>query len=132
MRHPGAEPTVNSIKALMDPFTGGFISDLPVTTVLLRFALRVIEAYERGQAQLGRSYAAIGGQRLAEALGSAARQARFDTRVEDERAQWASLYDTLDALELALEAREPDALDLQRRAQELIDGWRVRRRSGAI
>jgi hypothetical protein len=125
-RQPGTGTTVDSIKALMDPFTGGFISDLPITTVLLRFALRVIEAYDRGQPELGRSYADIGARRLAETLGSAAGQERFDARIDDERAQWAVFYDTLDAVELALKAQEPDALRLQRHAQRLIDGWRVR------
>jgi hypothetical protein len=124
-RQHGTGATVDSIKALMDPFTGGFISDLPITTVLLRFALRVIEAYERGEAELGRSYAEIGARRLSQALGSAAEQERFDARIAAERAQWASLYDTLDAVELALNAQDPDALELQRHARRLIDGWRV-------
>ncbi|MGH2465468.1 MAG: hypothetical protein ACRDGI_08405, partial [Candidatus Limnocylindrales bacterium] len=125
-RQPGSDVTVDSIKALMDPFTGGFISDLPMTTVLLRFALRIIEAYDRGQAELGRAYAEIGGRRLAESLESAAEPGRFDARVEDERSQWAAFYDTLDAVELALAAGEPEALELRGHARRLIDSWRVR------
>lgn len=118
--------TFASIKSAMDPFSGGFISRLPITCVLLRFALRVIEAYAAGQPEVGRSYATIGSRRLDETLRSTADRDGFRTRIEDERAQWHSIYDTLDAVEAALEAGDHDALELRRRARDLIDGWRLR------
>ncbi len=118
--------SVESIKSLLDPFTGGFISRLPVTTVTLRFALRILEAFAGGDAELGRAYATIGSRRLLEALALATDQDGLQARLDDERAQWRHLYDALDAIESALAAGNSRAIELQRRARELIEGWRVR------
>ena len=118
--------SVESIKALMDPFTGGFISRLPVTVVLLRFALRVLEASSAGQPEASRAYAELGAKRLSEALRSTADPAGFASRIEVERRQWSVLYDTLDRLEEALARDDPGALELRRRARELVAGWRLR------
>ena len=121
-----AATTADSIKALMDPFTGGFISRLPVTVVLLRFALRVLEAYGAGQPKVGCAYAELGSQRLSEALRTTGDLAGFRTRIDAERAQWTILYDTLDSVEAALATDDLAALELRRRARTLIDGWRLR------
>lgn len=123
----GAAPsTFESIKALTDPFTGGFISRLPVTVVLLRFALRILEAYGSSQPEIGRAYAELGAERLAETLRATTDLSAFRARVDTERAQWATLYDTLDRLEAALAAGRSDALELRQRARDLVDGWRLR------
>ncbi len=122
----GGRPTVGSIKALADPFTGGFISRLPITCVLLRFALRIVEAYQAGKPELGRSYATIGARRLLETLAATADGEAFAARIEAERVAWGAIYDTLDGLEEALAAGDEAAFALRRRARELIDGWRVR------
>lgn len=122
---PSDGTTLASIKALMDPFTGGFIARLPVTTVLLRFALRVVEAYAGGQAEVGRDYATLGSQRLAETFRVTADPDAFRARIEDERRQWHAFYDGLDALESALLVGDPAALELRDHARELVDGWRL-------
>lgn len=124
--------TISSIKALLDPFTGGFISRLPVTTVLLRFALRVIEAYAAGQTEVGRSYAELGSLRLVETFRVTTDRDLFRARIAAERAQWQAFYDTLDGLEAALATGEPEALALRDRARELIDGWRLRPRADGV
>jgi hypothetical protein len=124
--------TIPSIKALLDPFTGGFISRLPVTTVLLRFALRVIEAYAAGQTEVGRSYAELGSLRLVETFRATTDRGRFRARIAAERAQWQAFYDTLDGLEAALAAGEPEALVLRDRARDLVDGWRLRARADGV
>ncbi|MFI5200191.1 MAG: hypothetical protein ACHQXL_07445, partial [Candidatus Limnocylindrales bacterium] len=124
-RHPGDEVSVDTIKALLDPFTGSFISDLPSTVVLLRFALRILELYGTGQAELGHSYADIGSRRLAEAFEWAGDGSGLRATLDAERAQWRALYDTLDGLEGALAGGDPEAVALQERARVLIDGWRA-------
>ncbi len=124
-RRPGDEVSVDRIKALLDPFTGSFISDLPSTVVLLRFALRILELYGTGQAELGGSYAEIGARRLAETLEFAADRSGLRARLDAERAQWQALYDTLDGLEAALAGGDPEAIALRQRARELIAGWRA-------
>ena len=121
----GAGPTVESIKALVDPFTGGFISRLPLTCVLLRFALRIVEAWDAGQADAGRAYATIGARRLRETLAAISDGPAFGARIESERTAWEAIYDALDGLEAALVRGEDDALALRRRARQLIAGWWV-------
>ncbi len=118
--------SLESIKALMDPFTGGFISLVPVAAVLLRFALRILEAAEAGELDLAWSYAAIGSRRLLENLALTADPAGFRAWIDDERAQWDVFYDTLDGLESALAAGDPTALDLRERGRALVEGWRAR------
>ncbi len=121
----GVGPTLGSLKALVDPFTGGFISELPVTIVMLRFALRIIEAYVTGQPERGRAYATLGSERLPGMLGFGAGGAGLRAAIDAERRQWHALYDTLDGLEAALQAGDAEALALRDRARALIDGWRL-------
>ncbi|MGH2511801.1 MAG: hypothetical protein ACRDGQ_03845, partial [Candidatus Limnocylindrales bacterium] len=123
--HSGSGLDVAAIKELLDPFTGGFIARLPMTTVLVRFALRVLEAYGAGLAESGRAYATIGSGRLVQTLRQTADPAGFRAEVERERGQWSALYDVLDRLEAAIAAGDPAAIALRDRARVLVDGWRV-------
>ena len=51
-----------AVKAILDPFTGCFVSRLPVTVVMLRFALRLAQAFDDGRGTLGLELAEIGAQ----------------------------------------------------------------------
>ena len=75
-----------------------------MTVVLLRFVLRVLEAFDSGQAEVGRAYAELGAQRLTDALEGTADLAGLRATIDDERGQWSLLYDTLDGLEAGLAA----------------------------
>lgn len=116
-----------AVKALMDPFTGCFISRLPVTVVLLRFALRVARGFEIGQYGQSREYAENGAARISEALRFTADRAGFGRVIDRERLAWDRYYDALDALERALLAGDPEARRLRQRAQEIVTECRVHR-----
>ncbi len=58
----GLAPGLDGVKSIVDPFTGCFVSRLPVTVVMLRFALRVARALEDGRVRLGLEVAEIGAQ----------------------------------------------------------------------
>ncbi len=117
-------PTAGVVKTILDPFTGCFVSRLPVTVVMLRFALRLAQAFDDGRGTLGLEMAEIGARRLSEALAFTMGDGLY-TAVERERAAWNDYYDVLDALERSLAAGDPFALDIQRRAREIVAGARV-------
>jgi hypothetical protein len=84
-------------KPLLDPFTGCFVSHLPVTVSTLRLCLRVLDL------------AAIDSDRYLEEAArrlDAADRLAAELRdvVASERAQWDLFYDALDALEVGLNA----------------------------
>jgi hypothetical protein len=124
----GAGGSLNraAIKSLLDPFTGGFVSRIPLTVVVLRFALRTLGFFARGEGEWGREYALDGARRLTAAMDVTTDPAALRAKVERERAGWARFYDALDALEAGLEVGDPHALRSQRAAHAIIDGCRVR------
>lgn len=128
---PGDDPAPDAgwqagraVKEVLDPFTGCFVSRLPVTVVMLRFALRLVQAFDDGHGTLGLEMAEIGARRLNEALDFTSGDA-LRSVVERERAAWNDYYDVLDALERAIAAGDPFALDIREHAREIVAGARV-------
>ncbi len=115
-----------AIKALLDPFTGGFVSRIPLTIVLLRFALRTLGFFERGEDDWGREYALDGARRLTAAMEITTNPVALRATVERERAGWARYYDALDELENGLEGGQAPALRSRSAAQSIIEECRVR------
>jgi hypothetical protein len=112
---------VKSIKREVDPFTGCFISHLPVTVVYLRFALDVAESFQTGQNREAVRLATMGVQRIGKTVRAFTQQGNpFKDRFEQERRAWDLFYDTLDRTEQALRKYDPYASDLQRRARHLL------------
>jgi len=114
-----------AIGRLLDPFTGGFASDLPQTVVLLRFALRTIRLFAAGEAGQAREYATVGARRIDEALQVISDAAAVAGRVQAERTAWGHYYDALDALEAGIAAGDERALELRARAIGIVDGCRI-------
>jgi hypothetical protein len=90
-----------------------------VTVCLLRFALRIARAVELGRAQLAVEMAEVGVARIGEALGFTSGD-RLPQIVDRERRAWALYYDALDSLEAGLRAGDPSAIEIRRRALEII------------
>ncbi|CAN5795972.1 hypothetical protein BH24CHL6_BH24CHL6_06550 [soil metagenome] len=112
-------------KELLDPFTGCFISRLPVTVVLLRFALRVAHAYARGDAQLGNELSLTGAPRIEQALAFVENHDRFGGLLERERTGWQIFYDALDDLERGRRAERPEAQARAEKAQQMVEAARA-------
>ena len=119
-----AAPDLTDVKSILDPFTGCFVSRLPVTVVMLRFALRVARAFQDRRTSLGMEMAEIGARRIDEALTFTVGDG-FRAALARERAAWHLYYDALDALEAALWAGDPVALELRDRAREIVAATRV-------
>jgi hypothetical protein len=114
-----------AIKRLLDPFTGAFVSPIPRTVALLRFALRTLAFFEGGAGDAGREYARDGARRLAAAIDLTADDEAFRATIERERAGWALYYDTLDALEAGIGAGDAEARRRRGLARTIIEGSRV-------
>jgi hypothetical protein len=120
----GADPSV--INALLDPFTGAFVSDVPVSLAHLRLAMRALRMIAADDAAAGRTYAIDGTRRIAETMRSTADVSAVAARLANERAAWHAYYDAIDALEAGLAARDPAAEAVRARAVAIIDGCRIR------
>ena len=110
---------------LLDPFTGGFVSDLPQTVVLLRFALRTIRLFAAGELDQAREYAIVGARRIDEALDVFGDAVALAGHVRAERTAWGHYYDALDTLEAGIGAGDERALALRARAVEIVDACRI-------
>jgi hypothetical protein len=107
---------VEQIKGAVDPFTGCFISRLPVTVVMLRLCLSVAEMCRQGDPLAG-ELTAVAVQRLGEAFGNM----DLSDDYAAERAAWDLYYDILDAIEAA----GPELDAVRARARELVAGCRA-------
>jgi hypothetical protein len=109
------------LKEHLDPFTGCFASRLPVTVALLRFALKAAHFYASGKTERGRKFLAMGHRRLKQTLDLVGAKGRgLETTIRRERKSWDLYYDTLSALETALEESDDFALQLKRKTQQIV------------
>jgi hypothetical protein len=118
-------PDLGSLKRLLDPFTGAFVSRLPVTVALLRFAFRGLGMFRDGATADARVHARVGARRLAATVALTGDVAALRAALERERAGWARYYDALDVLERGIAARDPVALRARRRASAILEDCRV-------
>jgi hypothetical protein len=120
-----AQATTSDVEALkrrFDPFTGCFISELPVTVTCLRFALRALRFFAEDEPTDGCTFTEQGAERIAETIsfvsGSPSSLAQ---QLDDERAAWDLFYDALDAIDDALVSGDQYAIDLVERARTLLN-----------
>jgi hypothetical protein len=115
-----------AIRRLLDPFTGGFISDLPQTVVLLRLALRTLRLLAAGEVEQAREHSLVGARRIAEAMEATGDAMALADRVRAERTAWGHFYDALDALEAGIGTDDERALEIRARAVRIVEACRVR------
>jgi hypothetical protein len=126
------DPEVDEIKKLVDPFTGCFISQLPATVVLLRFALRVADLFARERTDEAMAFVQTGVDRLRSALDfTAGSPSALEQAYEHERLGWQLYYDSLTAVEHALQTGETWARSLRDEARAIVAGCRVTRSARA-
>ena len=118
-------PGPADVKDLLDPFTGCFVSHLPVTITLLRFGLRVARFVMDGDLPAAHEFALVGARRLGEALDRTLDRVRVRDEIRRERAGWNTYFDALDALEAGIRQGDPRALALRDRGREIIAACRV-------
>ncbi len=120
----GGDPS--AVKRLIDPFTGCFVSRIPVTIVALRFALTARRLFAAGENEDAVRLVREGARRIAQALDfTAGEKSALEQQYRAERALWDTYYDTLDALEAALAEDDQFARELRRKAREIAAGCRL-------
>lgn len=108
-------------KELLDPFTGCFVSRLPITVTMLRFAVHSLDPdYSPAEA---RQYLIEGARRLTEAEHAVGALAAI---VDDERDQWALYYNALDDLEDGLATSQAWAMQTRESIRQIVDQAEVR------
>lgn len=112
---------VDALKAIVDPFTGCFVSRTPVATTLLRFALQAAALLDGDDPEQGVAFVRDGGHQLCEALAFVdGDPSPLSETLDRERRGWQLFYDTLDALEAALARGDQEARGLAAAAQRIV------------
>jgi hypothetical protein len=120
------DPSLTAIKEELAPFTGSFVSDIPVTTTYLRLALTTLGWAADGRIDDAERLFADGVRRLDEARRFTGSDGGFATAIEADRKGWDDVYDALDLLELGLRDGESWAAGARDAAVRVFDGARLR------
>ncbi len=123
---------VERIKDAVDPFTGCFISYLPVSVVFLRFCLKTAAFYEKGDEQDGREFSLEGAERILELLKEKETNPGFVRDMyEYEKKGWDLYYDILDAVEKKIREGDGRARELAEQAKGIVAECRLKFNSGS-
>jgi hypothetical protein len=122
-------PGIDQVKAFADPFTGCFISRVPETVVLLRFALRVASLFESGLHREAAELVRVGVPQLREALEfTSGAPSGLEQSYLRERRGWQLFYDGLADIEQGLRAGEAWAESARDEARQIVSACQVGRR----
>ena len=116
------------IKEAVDPFTGCFISKIPVTVSALRLALSAACLFgegSEGAAKEAEDLLSIGCARLTRAVRIVGNTDLAGETYRHNKSGWDLFYDTLDGLEKGLSSGNPFAERIRQKARMLVDGWRI-------
>ena len=104
---------------LLDPFTGCFASETPVTLVLLRLALRTLRLAGSGVPHEAAEYAAGSARRVAAEMSAHGDSDFVAAELALERGAWDAYYDAIDAI-------ETEGGELATRAAAILEDCRIR------
>ncbi len=112
---------IANIKDFIDPFTGCFVSRIPITVVYLRFAFKGASLFAGGRSDRELDFIRLGARRISAALDFMnGENSRLADQYKKERLGWDLYYDTLSAIEHGMAEGHAFALDLQKKAQRII------------
>ncbi len=115
------------IKQKLAPFTGCFISSIPIAAIYLRFCLQAAAYFEHKDGSDGNEFVVTGAKRLLRAINEIRQKSNPVKKQFDlEHQGWNLYYDTLDAWQAGLHKKDPFATKLKTETQKIIDDCRVR------
>ncbi len=116
----------DSIKADIDPFTGCFVSRLPITVAMLRFSLKVANLFKAGKTDEATEFIHTGVFQLQEGLDFIQGEpSDLQKTYEREKAGWQLFYQALESVEKAVQAGEDWALEVQKATQQIVENCHV-------
>ena len=122
--------TLKEIKGLLDPFTGCFISRIPMTVVYLKIALKAASFFEESTPEAehtGSEFIEMAARRLHKmVLDLSGDPNPLIERYHQEKETWNLFFDVLDDIEQGLKTGEAFALDLQGKAKTLAADCMIR------
>ncbi len=115
----------NEIKDTIDPFTGCFVSKIPVTVVYLRFALKTASFFAEKNQQ-GIEFMQSGASRIHETVQKLTGKPNpLIEQFQKEKQGWGLFYDILDAVEEKLKKGDDFAIALQKKARNIIGNCKI-------
>jgi hypothetical protein len=112
---------VTALKDAVDPFTGCFISRIPLTVVYLRFALKVASGFQCGDTGKTIKLVRMGAKRIGKTIEDMILSKNgLRENYEAETKAWHLYYDVLDRVEQGLKAHDPYALLLRKKGHRLL------------
>ena len=116
-----------ALKAILDPFTGCFISQIPITISHLRFSLTAARLFGEQKDEKGLELIQIGSRRIPQALDFVkGEDSPLKKQYTVEQQGWHLYYDTLDAVEQALADNDTFATALRQTARSIVNQCKVR------
>lgn len=115
-----------NIKSATRPFTGCFISDLPVTVVYLRWAFKTLELINKGQEAEAHEFMTSGAQRLDQLMTKLEQlpQSLKET-FETEKAGWDMYYDLLILSRREINEGDSFLLEIRQKAGSIITACKL-------
>ncbi|MEF9437443.1 MAG: hypothetical protein L0922_01335, partial [Candidatus Mariimomonas ferrooxydans] len=115
----------NEIKDTIDPFTGCFVSKIPVTVVYLRFALKTASFFAEKN-QKGVDFMQSGTSRIQETIQKLAGELNpLVEQFQKEKQGWDMFYDILDIVEEKLKKGDAFASELQKQARNMVKKCKI-------
>ncbi|MEF9425849.1 MAG: hypothetical protein L0956_01240 [Candidatus Mariimomonas ferrooxydans] len=115
----------NEIKDTIDPFTGCFVSKIPVTVVYLRFALKTASFFAEKN-QKGVDFMQSGTSRIQETIQKLAGELNpLVEQFQKEKQGWDLFYDILDTVEEKLKKGDAFASELQKKARNMVKKCKI-------
>ncbi len=117
------------IKNAIDPFTGCFVSRIPLTVVYLSLALKTASFFNGKTGEKnkqGFEFVQMGTRRLHETIQKLVRKPNpLIEHFLREKQGWNLYYDILDTIERDLKKGDAFAIALQEKAQSLVKGCKI-------
>ncbi len=122
--------TLKEIKNTIDPFTGCFVSQIPLTVVHLRFALKAASFFQEHSDEKnleGHEFLRIGVRRLRETIQKLTGEPNpLLEHYSKEKEGWNMFYEILEKTERGIKEADPFALALKEKAAVLLKNGKIR------
>jgi hypothetical protein len=110
-------------KKCIDPFTGSFVSHIPLNVAYLRLALKAATFFNRENEEdcyKGLELITIACKKLRSAIKEVSEKGELKEVFKREKRAWDFYYDILDQVEGALKAGDTFALELREKTKEIV------------